>query len=199
MIGAIVLAGGSAVRMGCNKLLLPHLGKTIIEHVVDKVLAVPLIPVIVVTGVYGREISQVLQNRPLIFASNIPGGGTQSASVRAAMELLPENTRAVLFVPGDLPAFDPITLSRIIKAYDETGSLLVIPHFQGRRGNPVLFDRRLFDELRQAGGDQGGRFLFARHAQETIRLELDDPGILQDIDRPEDYQRLLEDLRWKNE
>jgi molybdenum cofactor cytidylyltransferase len=68
---------------------------------------------------------------------------------------------------------------------------IVIPEIGGQRGNPVLFDRSTFPDLKTLSGDSGGRALFAHYPTRCI-LWLDDQVNL-DIDTPEDYSRLLEE------
>jgi molybdenum cofactor cytidylyltransferase len=66
----------------------------------------------------------------------------------------------------------------------------VLPTYQGRRGNPVLFDVTLFDELAAIQGDVGGRVLLDRHADSLVCVPVEEPGILEDVDTTEDHRRL---------
>jgi molybdenum cofactor cytidylyltransferase len=67
---------------------------------------------------------------------------------------------------------------------------VVVPFYDGQRGNPVLLDRAVFAEAMALKGDVGCRAIFASHADEMARLDVDDAAILSDIDTREDYDRL---------
>ncbi|MHB1482940.1 MAG: nucleotidyltransferase family protein, partial [Bellilinea sp.] len=90
---------------------------------------------------------------------------------------------------SDMPQI-PVDLIRTeLELHQNETSAIICPRVKGQRGNPVLFDRQTFPALMQLKGDSGGRKLFD---QFPIRwLEWDDPGILLDIDTPQDYQDLL--------
>ncbi len=75
-------------------------------------------------------------------------------------------------------------------AYRRSGAQIVIPLYQGNRGNPVLLDRSVFSEVMALEGDVGCRAIFANHLEEIVNVEVEDMGVLLDIDDPEDYQRL---------
>jgi molybdenum cofactor cytidylyltransferase len=95
-------------------------------------------------------------------------------------------------VLADQPALTPELLNTLAKRYRATGAAIVLPVYQGRRGNPVLFDRALFADLLAVEGDQGGRAILARHASSIERVEVDDPSVLLDIDTRADYDKVGE-------
>jgi molybdenum cofactor cytidylyltransferase len=83
---------------------------------------------------------------------------------------------------ADMPWVSSTTLQAIAQAL--TPDSLVVPHYQGQRGNPVGIGSRYFRELMSLHGDTGARALFQRHADKVIKLEVPDPTILQDLDTP---------------
>ncbi|MEY7850077.1 NTP transferase domain-containing protein [Natrarchaeobius sp. A-rgal3] len=113
----------------------------------------------------------------------------QSTSVRAGANAARDrDADAVLFLPGDMPCVDPRTVRRIVEAHRESEADAVVPVYDDRRGNPVLFDADCFDDLVDLTGDTGGRALF-----ETVtvrRLPVEDPGIHADVDTLDDLAEL---------
>ena len=86
---------------------------------------------------------------------------------------------------ADMPFLQPATVRQVALAV-AAGGRLVAPTWRGTRGHPVGFHRSLIDELTGLTGDQGARQVLVRHASELQVVEVDDPGILRDIDRPTD-------------
>ncbi len=99
-----------------------------------------------------------------------------------------QDVSACLFFMCDQPLIKKEMVTALVDAYIRGRSEIIAPIFQGKRGNPVLFDRSLFPELSQLSDDEGGRSLFMRHPVSYI--ESPDDSILVDIDTMEDYQKL---------
>lgn len=97
----------------------------------------------------------------------------------------------VLVMPVDLPLVTASTVGGIIDLHRRASGLIVRPSCRGRHGHPILFDRRLFDELRHADLTQGARVVVRAHAAESAALEVEDDGAFVDIDTPEDYARVF--------
>jgi molybdenum cofactor cytidylyltransferase len=93
----------------------------------------------------------------------------------------------MVVILGDMPWVQTATYRQVKETL--TPHTLVVPHYQGQRGNPVGIGRDFFAELATPQGDQGARALFGRHAQAIVRCEVTDPGILRDVDLPADVQR----------
>lgn len=188
-VAGIVLAAGTSSRMAGQKLLLPLGNKSVLEHVVDLALSLPLAPVIVVLGHQAEALVAVLGRRPVVLARNPAYAQGQSTSVRAALAALPSGVRAAVFFLGDQPLIRRQVVETLLKTYQETGAPAVYPTYTGRRGNPVLFDRRAFTALAGCQGDEGGRTLLAGGLAGAVAVPVDDPGILLDIDTAADYER----------
>jgi molybdenum cofactor cytidylyltransferase len=106
--------------------------------------------------------------------------------MQAGLAALPANVGGALFLLVDSPGVTPALLDELIQRHRETLAPLVWPEFEGKRGNPVLFDRTLFPELRQISGDTGGRPLLLKYKDQAERVQVAEAGILRDFDRPED-------------
>ena len=108
--------------------------------------------------------------------------------MQAGLAALPGNIGCAIFMLVDLPGVTPQLINGLIERHRQTLAPLVWPEFEGRRGNPVLFDRRLFAELKEVSGDTGGKPVLLRHQAQAERVAVTDPAILQDIDRVEDLK-----------
>ena len=187
----IVLAAGRSSRFGRVKQLLPWGETTLVGHVVDLALDSGLDPVIVVTGSDAEHVAAALHGRPVRTVFNPDFSGGQSTSIRRGIEALPQNTGAVIFLLADQPGVTREVVRRLIQSHGETLAPIVLPTYQGKRGNPVLFDASVFGDLKNLAGDLGGRALFKGYDASILRVAVDEPGILIDIDTPEDYLRIL--------
>ncbi|MHB1119260.1 MAG: selenium cofactor biosynthesis protein YqeC [Bellilinea sp.] len=188
-IAGIILAAGGAKRMGKVKQLLQWHGQPLVRHAAETAIQAGLTPVVVVTGAAASEVESALTGLPVTIVHNPYWETGQAGSVRGGVDALPKNCGGVVFLLSDMPQI-PVDLIRTeLELHQNETSAIICPRVKGQRGNPVLFDRQTFPALMQLKGDSGGRKLFD---QFPIRwLEWDDPGILLDIDTPQDYQDLL--------
>jgi molybdenum cofactor cytidylyltransferase len=114
----------------------------------------------------------------------------QSTSVMTGVKVLPARTGAAIFLLADQPQVSPTIIVALMEQHRQNLPPIVAPLIQGKRANPVLFDRSTFPSLMAISGDSGGRQVFSRFR--VSWLEWNDANLLLDVDTPEDYQRLLE-------
>lgn len=188
-IAAVILAAGSAARMGQPKLLLPWKGEALIRHAARTALQSGLAPVMVVTGAMKAEMQTALHGLPVQFVHNPDYPAGQSTSVRAGISSLPAETQAVVFLLGDQPFVTSGLLQALVSTYTRTHPLILAPFAGEKRTNPVLFDRAVFAAMGELKGDAGGRSLFGQFP--PAALPWDDERLLFDVDTPDDYQKLL--------
>lgn len=183
----IILAAGESSRMGRDKALLPYAGSTFVEHLLS--LYLPRVsPVVVVLGHHADEIRSRLGERSgLRFAINTAYRSGQLSSLQAGIRALHPETAAALVTLVDHPGVAGETLDRLLASPGP----LVIPVYRGRRGHPVLFSRPLLDELLALPADGSAKAVVRSHLAEAVQLEVEDPGVLGDVDTPEDYEGLL--------
>lgn len=187
-IAGIVLAAGGSTRFGEPKQLLDWHGKPLVSHVVQIAEEGGLSPVVVVTGADHDTVSEVLRGAPVAVVCNTGWAEGQSSSVRAGVQALPKDVGAAVFLLVDQPLIPSELIKKLLQAHRRSPAPILLPMIDGKAGNPVLFDREVFDSLQELGGDVGGRALF--EAYSTRNIPWDEGDSQQDIDTPEDYQRL---------
>jgi molybdenum cofactor cytidylyltransferase len=193
----IVLAAGKATRYGAAKQALPWNGETLAAHAARVALDAGLDPVIVVLGYHAESVEKSLVGLPVhpVFNSDYEAG--QSTSLRKGLEALPARTGAAVFLLADQPLITADILKKIVQAHRQSFAPACVPVFEGRRGNPVLFDKALFRELKEMRGDTGGRELLDKYAGAVVKVP-SDHAVLLDIDTPEEYERQNSEFRRQN-
>ena len=109
------------------------------------------------------------------------------AGLRAARSTSSAPLSCAIFLLADQPQVTTELLAALVRRHRETGALAVAPRFEGKRGNPVLFDRRTFEEFDKLTGDAGGRTILRGREGEMAFIDWPTDEILRDIDTPEDY------------
>jgi molybdenum cofactor cytidylyltransferase len=186
-VAAIVLAAGGSTRMGRTKQLLAIDGQPMVRLVTETVCAAGLAQVAVVVGAQARAVENALSGLPIEVVVNDAWSEGLSSSIRAGLGALQQEIRAVVVVLADQPGLTPQAIEALVARYRATGAPIVALFHQGRRGNPVLFDRSLFPELLAVEGDCGGRTVVAHHAEEVERVDVEDRRVVMDIDTWHDY------------
>ncbi|OJW24799.1 MAG: 4-diphosphocytidyl-2C-methyl-D-erythritol kinase [Rhodospirillales bacterium 69-11] len=197
-IAGVVLAAGRSRRMAPhNKLLVTDKsGKTMIARVVDNVLSSNARPVLVVTGHQHEQIETALAGRPVQYVHAHEYAQGLSASLKAGIAAVPPECAAALVCLGDMPLVTGRMIDRLLSMYDpDEGRLIVMPTFRGKQGNPMLWDRRFFQEILEISGDSGARFLTGKHAEAVCEVEMADDAVLRDFDTTESLATLPPRLR----
>jgi molybdenum cofactor cytidylyltransferase len=191
-IAALVLAAGRSSRMGGpNKLLANIGGLPMVVHVVQAALASQAATTVVVLGHMASEVRQAVAAlgaaaEKVKYVENPDFAEGLSASLRAGLAALPADIDGVLVCLGDMPAVAPAQLDRLIAAFNPVeGRSICVPTVAGKRGNPVLWDRRFFAEMAAVSGDTGARHLIGEHADLVCEVDMGSEGVLIDLDTPE--------------
>ena len=185
-VAAIVLAAGESRRWGAdNKLLSSVDGMPMVVRTVQAALAATARPVIVVTGHDAANVKRSLSGFGVtcVHADDFADG--MSASLRRGVAALPKNCEGALICLGDMPWVSFETLDRLVAAFRTAPSAAVVPVYKGRRGNPVLLGPTLFPEIARLSGDRGARDLLKAHAGAVREIQVEDPAVLRDRDRPD--------------
>lgn len=190
-LGAVVLAAGQSQRMGAAKLVQLRDGISLVAHALRPLLDLSLTQIVVVSSEASGVVS-ALPDAGLIRVVNNPHPERGlSSSLSLGIAALATTIEAAFIVLADMPCVARETYLRLIEAR-QPQDLAVIPVFAGRRCNPVLLSARGFHLVEPLRGDLGLRELL-RDASKVREVLADDPGVVVDIDTPEELDR------WRSE
>lgn len=178
-VGAILLAAGSARRMGADKLLADLNGRPLASHAFDAIRAAGLAGPIVAVAPASAAAALFAGRATTVEVADHALG--MAHSLAAAVRAVPADWMAALICLADMPFVRPDTLQAL--AGLATAEAVIRPVLEGRPGNPVLWGRDHFPLLASLNGDQGGRDILRRYPPQL--LDCGDPGILVDIDTPD--------------
>lgn len=184
-VAGLILAAGESRRMGYPKALLRFRRETFLDTLVG-LLAGRCSPVIVVLGSHAEEI-RARAARPATFVLNPGYTSGMTSSLQCGLRAVPPDASSVLLTLVDHPAVSAATIDALL----EGGPFLRVPRYQGRRGHPIRFSRALIPEFLALPESAVARDLVRSHAAETDFLDLDDAGIVADIDDPDAYRSLI--------
>lgn len=187
MITALILAAGQSKRMGQPKMLLPWGKTTILGQVIDIFKAAGIEDILVVTGGAREEVEALVGNSARTVFNPDFAEGEMLSSVQAGLAGLQPETEAVLIGLGDQPQVQERSVRLVVEEHTKSGAALIVPSFQMRRGHPWLVARPHWNEILRMGPPETPRDFLNRHASEIRYVEIIDPGILKDLDTPEDY------------
>jgi molybdenum cofactor cytidylyltransferase len=186
---ALILAAGQSRRMGkINKLLAEIDGGVMVARTADAVLAANVDPVIVVLGHENDDVRAALGDRAVEYAENPDYATGLARSLKAGIAALPDDIDGVVVCLSDMPRVTSDHLDALIAAFSPAeGRGICVPTFNGKRGNPVLWDRRYFEDMEGVAGDVGARHLIGAHEDAVFEVEMPDGGVLLDLDTPEAF------------
>jgi molybdenum cofactor cytidylyltransferase len=192
MIAVLILAAGESSRMGTPKATLAYRGRTFLELIVETLREGGLERIVVVLGHRAEEIQPRAQSEAIEVVINPDYRSGQTSSLQAGLRALTANDlEAVLLCLVDHPAISAETVRVIVSAFRESDAPVVIPTYHGRRGHPVLIGRQLFDELLGLTSDEGADSVVRKYRPVTSFAEVEDEGVIIDVDDPESYRRLI--------
>ena len=185
-IAALVLAAGRSRRMeGTNKLLASIDGRPMVTRVAAALAESAADPVVVVLGHEAERVRRSLAGEDVTLVDNPDFAEGLSTSLGRGLEALPAAAEGVLVCLGDMPRVGAEDIDRLIAAFDPlAGRAICVPTHRGKRGNPVLWGRRFFDEMAALKGDVGARHLIGEHADLVTEVEMSGDGVLVDVDTP---------------
>jgi len=189
----VVLAAGRGSRYAAqgHKLAQPLGELSVLGQTVTHAISSGLPVVVVTTERLAAESARWVARRDVVVLPE--ADGTDSAlgmgySIATGVAARPDAS-GWLVLPGDMPLVRPRTLAAVAEALGQHA--VVFAQYRGRRGHPVGFGAELFSELVHLQGDEGARRLVARYP--SAGIELDDPGVLVDVDTPEDLAAVQAD------
>ena len=183
-ITAIVLAAGKSSRMGSNKLLLRFDGKTVLEHILDRLVNYDTI---VVTGHRPEDIEPIIRRYGARIVHNPDHEQGMTTSFQAGLREIDVDVNAVFMVLSDTFGFSPDLLDAMELKMASTADLIVSPVYDGKRGHPVLIAYELFQEFLDLGDEETMKDVVLRHEDDHIYVS-GDIWTRTDLDTPEDYE-----------
>ena len=191
MISAVILAAGESRRMGAqNKLLLQIGSEVLIRKFVESVCASAADAVLVVLGHEAEKIKAVLQDQTVRFVNNTCFEEGMTTSIQSGVKAASTESTGLMICLADLPFAETSDFNRLIQAFTDfrrtESSLIIVPVFQGQRGNPVLFSAEFRDKILTHKGE-GCREIVRQYPQSVREVCMENDNLLRDIDTPVDY------------
>jgi molybdenum cofactor cytidylyltransferase len=200
VIAGLIPAAGHSRRMGRSKLALPVAGRTVLEHVVFALRQAGVVPVLVVLGPHVADLAGPAQAAHAEVLLLPEATADMRATVEHGLARLEERYHpgpgdAWMLVPADHPTLDAGPVSQLVAAWRASpGRSIVVPTWQGRRGHPTLVAWNHVAGIRAHPPGAGLNTYFRLHAEQTLELPVDSAAVVEDLDTPEDYERLLSEL-----
>jgi len=186
LISAIVLAAGKSERMGTPKALLPIFGRTFLENILSTISGTSIQETIVVLGHHRKEIEQTVALESAIFNPDYEKG--MITSLQAGIRSLSWDAGGAFLFLVDHPLTDRITIEAMIMQL--APNRIVLPTFEGRRGHPVLFSSEVLQEILALPSSEGANIVVRKHPDRIVEVPVNAPGILVDVDTPEQFEKL---------
>ncbi|MBU3070387.1 nucleotidyltransferase family protein [Aestuariicella sp. G3-2] len=201
VVAGVILAAGRGRRFGGDKLLAEiKPGLSVIECSVAAV-SEAVSEYVCVVRPDDLPLQKHLTKRNIPWIMALAADDGMSQSLIAGVSHFP-NADGWLICLGDMPYLKTETCRRLCGHFQELSenqdtASIVTPVVSSsdeygkpllKRGNPVLFSHHFKQELQQLTGDGGGKYLLSAHRNHVVRVTVNDPGILKDIDTPEDLK-----------
>ena len=190
-VAAIVAAAGLSRRMGSCKQLLDLGGKTVMNRCLETLLSGGIQQIVVVVGPQGEDVATEAGRFQVQIAVNENLDGDMASSVRIGRQQMASHANGVIVALCDYPLVTTGTIAHLAACHKASPGSILIPTHSGRKGHPTLFPIASLDELAEGGTL---RDVVHRDPLRVQLIEVDDPGILQDMDTPEDYHLLRKRL-----
>lgn len=187
----VIPSAGASVRMGRPKGLLPLEGRSFLRRTVSALQDGGCEPVLVVVAEGERDLADEAAAAGARVLTNPAPGEGPITSLRLAIDELSGSADGLAYLPVDHPLVRPGTVARLLDAARGSGAPLTLPTYEGERGHPALFRATLFEELHDPSLEGGARTVVRHHLADALLVEVDDPGVLADIDTPTAYESVL--------
>lgn len=192
---AILLAAGESRRMGAvNKLTLPVAGRPLLRRTAELLLRANLHEVVVVLGHEEQTARDLLHDLPLRLVVNPDYREGQMTSVHCGMAALQRPCDAVLVCLADLPLLEVTDLEALMQAFADCPTSILVPTYQGARGNPIVLDHDQRQRILAGERNLGCKRLIEKNPELVTALEMDADHVVFDLDTEDAYRRLQQRL-----
>ena len=185
MITAIVLAAGRSRRMGQPKMLLPWGETTVLGHVIHMLESARLDEILVVTGGAREKVVALVGNSARTLFNPDYQRGEMLSSLQVGLR--EASGEAALVVLGDQPQIRKSSLELLLEEFARSEPSIIVPSYDMHRGHPWIIPKVHWAEILEMDSGESLRDFLNRHADDIVYVQVDDPGVLQDLDTPEDY------------
>ena len=199
---AIIPAAGHSRRMGQPKLLLEVAGQSVIARVIEALRQGGVLRCLVVV----RSSDDALVREATTAGAEVvipsPDPGDMRQSVESALRHLGNTVdpcEGWVLVPADHPTLNPRLVQELIAAWSASPQLIAVPVFEGQRGHPTIFPWRLEEDVLALSPDQGLNHVLRSDSRRVLEVSVTDRRVLDDLDTPEDWQRVLRELAGRPE
>jgi molybdenum cofactor cytidylyltransferase len=194
MNSAIIVAAGKSERMGRNKLLLPFGARTVLQRTLDNLLASRAGEIIVVLGSKAQEINDSIGERNATVVLNPNFAKGMSTSLVTGLGMVSQGASFILVALGDQPLITAHIYNKLIEAALTSTKGIIVPTFEGQRGNPILISTGYRKDLLKQTGDIGGRELMKDNPSDVLEVPVDSEAVLVNINTKEEYEKRLKGL-----
>ena len=190
MISSILLVAGQSKRMlGENKLTKNVNGIPLINCALNNILKSHVNEIIIVLGYQKETIEKLIDKTSkikFVFNSNFETG--MASSIKKGIKNLSDKSEGFFISLADMPSIKSETYNHLIKF--NKNKKIIIPLFKGQKGNPVFFPSSFEEKLLAIQDDDGAKKMLEINKKEVLKLEINDPGIIKDLDVPNDFNNI---------
>ena len=188
-IPAIILAAGQGSRVGKNKALLEIKGIKFLEMIVSSLRKAGFDWILVVGGAEGDSVRKEAERLHANFALNEGWQRGQFSSLKTGLAKLGSGLRGGMVVLVDHPFVSSDTYRSLVSTFAGSPESIVIPTYEGKRGHPVIIPKEFIVEINEAPDRLTLRDIIRKHDRDILYQSVQDGGIVENIDSPEDLER----------
>lgn len=177
--------------MGEMKQLLPWKGKTIIEAVIDNLSESKINEIVVVLGYNSYKIINFINNRNINIAINENYKDGMFSSIKLGLFSLSNECKSFMIVLGDQPHITSNTINAIVDEYLKRNKGIISPVFKGKKGHPIIFNIKYKGKIMELDNNSTLRDIIRNNNDDLFLINVDDRGVIEDIDKKEDYLKCL--------
>ena len=195
VVTALILAAGESKRMGQPKMVMPFGKTTVIEQVIRETTRSRTDYIHVVTGAFPDMIKEKIESYPVSHSENKNYKSGMITSIQSGIQNMRKDTTAVIIILGDQPMVPSSVIDELIAAYIESDKGIIQAVFNGKRGHPVIIDKKYFTDIVGLADKNNLRDLMQDHPGDILEVNTGSPEILRDIDTLEDYENEIKYLK----
>ncbi len=184
MLAAVILSGGASSRMGSPKALLAYQGRPFLDHLLKLALHPKIGIRRVVLGAHAEPIASAVHLAADEIVINADWEKGQLSSIQAGLRSLPPGTDGMLLFLIDHPLISAELVENLIALFYTSHAPIVLPVFEGKRGHPVLFSSKLYEELQSASLAVGARSVVWAHRNEVSEHHTIEEGCVLNLNDP---------------